>query len=211
MLSNMGEFAPAVSPEIQLQRSQEYAPIDWDAAEILSGHIDYIIDLEGGCRSIATTSDKFSEWYEATTLLSDTNRDIAYMWPLTQLGLSVRRTNERDPVNGGETYTTVLEWQVHNDALVDAGIVRSYVLMKPHDQMADEPKLVWCQQQSNFAGKAAFGPEVTIDTIDSEFHTVDKLLNRNFICWQKGYQYDAEQFLNELTMFSDMLTASRKQ
>lgn len=195
----MSEFI-ATSADVQMRRENEYVPIDRETALILSDYLDDIIASSVDGRSAWCSYSSFSEWFEVSTFLADMNTDYAYIWPLTEQRLSLRRICETGDVALGETYQITMEWQVHREDVVDPSYARSFVLMIPHD-LDEDPKLLMCQQKSVFT-RSFDGSGLSTGINESGYHEVDTLLSQSFYDkLSMGTQYDAEQVLGELVLF----------
>lgn len=197
----MTEFCPRPA-DIALR--EEYHPADAVTVEIIIDYLDHIIDLQECGRSAASHENKFSEWFETNMLIGDlaSNNDSI----MSEMRIAIRRTDERDAVLGGETYTVLMSWAAsHEKELTDNGYTKTYVLMRPHSYAVDDATFLHCYQQSAFI-RTENGTIPEIGSIDSSYHEVDMLLENSFLRWQRGSQYDAEQLFYELTLFDTMLS-----
>lgn len=197
--SYMTEFCPR-SADIQLRT--DYQPADAATVEIIIDFLDYVINLQNSGRSASLTEQKFSEWFESSMLVSNSSKDII----MSEMRMAIRRTDERDRVLGGETYTVLMNWSARNESdLIDNSYTKSYVLMRPHSYKVDDATFLHCYQQSPFI-RLENGALPDINTIHSSYHDIDRLLENNFLSWQRGTQYDAEQLFDEITLFNTMLS-----
>ena len=200
--SYMTEFCPRPA-DIGLR--EEYQPADATTVEIITDYLDHIIDLQENGRSATSHENKFSEWFETNMLIGDlANRNDSMM---SEMRIAIRRTDERDTVLGGETYTVLMSWAASSETeLIDNGYTKTFVLMRPHSDTVDEATFLHCYQQSAFI-RTENGTLPEVDTIQSSYHEVDRLLENSFLRWQRGSQYDAEQLFDELTLFNTMLSS----
>lgn len=200
----MSEFCPDLS---DIAQREDYAPADSVAVEIIIDYLDHIINLQNRGRSASTSDEKFSEWFETEMLLSDsTIRNDAMM---SEMRIAIRRTDDKNYRLGGETYTVLIDWRSpKQEDLIDNSYTRSYVFMRPHSYDYDESTMMMCYQQSNFI-VLPNGELPEVSTIDSSYHEVDTMLEKSFLRWQRGSQYDAEKLFDELALFNDMLIRHR--
>mgnify|MGYP006275273627 FL=1 len=196
----MSEFCPSLS---DIAQREDYAPADSATVEIIIDYLDHIINMQNCGRSAFSSDEKFSEWFETEMLLSDsTVRTDALM---SEMRIAIRRTDDKDYKLGGETYTVLMDWRCPNqNEIIDNSYTRAYVFMRPHSYAYDESTMMMCYQQSNFI-TLPNGEMPEVGNIDSSYHEVDLMLEKSFLRWQRGSQYDAEKLFDELTLFNDML------